>query len=184
MREFAETVAEATFTLRATTLAQAFLRLVTLASIGVAAALCAVWFPFEYASVASGGIIAVGLASVVLPDSPAPTIALGGVVVWWAAAGGDAAWWQVLIVGMLLAAFHIGVALSAVAPPWAHAGQRVVRRWFGTAGRYLALTAAGLGITVGVAAIGDVPWGTVWVVLGAGSLTAAALAVLRALHRD
>lgn len=171
MRELVEGAVALVHAVRIADPAQWLLRLLALAALVGAGALCAVWVGGPLVSALLVAIVALGLWAVAAPGSPAALLALGVVAVWWLF-GGEPPWWQGVVLAGMLAAAHLACAFAAAAPSYSAVRGRALRRMLGWAMGYLAACAVCVALVLGVAAIPPdvLPRGPVWVGLGVVAL--------------
>lgn len=129
-----------------------------------AAALSYIGAPFSNGIVALVLLVLGAVLAAVAPDGRWPILLLAAVFGWHIIADGQPSWWQVCLTAVLCAAFHLGCAQAAGAPPKAQIAVSAWRQLVRTTASYLVLCAAAIGLALGVAALPGVARGSGWVV--------------------
>lgn len=124
--------------------------------------------------------LGVGLLAltVVFPDTLAGLLFVADVVVWWILGGAGQPWWRAAVLALLLGALHLAAAWASLGPTQVvardGAGRALVLRGVG----FLAVSAVGVVVVLGVVALpGLVPRGWGWVVVATGAIVAGVVAL-------
>lgn len=185
MIDVAELIAGWIYAVRITTPGQWLLRVVMLVAGGVGAVVVADWVPEAIRGPWLAVTLGLLLATLMLPDSVVPLLAMGMTVAGWAMGGAGAPWWVQLLVAALTALFHVTAAQAATAPSYSAITRRAGGRMAAVAAGFVGVSTAAAAVALGATLIPDgvLPRGLWWVVLASLGTAAGAVAIAGRLGR-